>query len=63
MNEVDTVSSINSSVDLQYQQTLSNLQDLDMVKALTDLTSKQTQLDAAQKSFVSTSKLSLFNYL
>jgi flagellar hook-associated protein 3 FlgL len=63
MNEVDTVSNINSSVDLQYQQTLSNLQDLDMVKALTDLTSKQTQLDAAQKSFVSTSKLSLFNYL
>jgi flagellar hook-associated protein 3 FlgL len=63
MNEVETVSNINSSVDLQYQQTLSNLQDLDMVKALTDLTSKQTQLDAAQKSFVSTSKLSLFNYL
>jgi flagellar hook-associated protein 3 FlgL len=63
LNELTSVGDINSSVDIQYQERLSNLQDLDMVKALTDLSSKQTQLDAAQKSFVSTSKLSLFNYL
>jgi flagellar hook-associated protein 3 FlgL len=63
LNEIGTVGDINSSVDIQYQDRLSNLQDLDMVKALTDLTSKQTQLEAAQKSFVSISKLSLFNYL
>jgi flagellar hook-associated protein 3 FlgL len=63
LNEITSVGEINSSVDIQYQDRLSNLQGLDMVKALTDLTYKQTQLEAAQKSFVSTSKLSLFNYL
>jgi flagellar hook-associated protein 3 FlgL len=63
LNEITSVGDINSSVDIQYQSRLSDLQDLDMVKALTDLTYKQTQLEAAQKSFVSTSKLSLFNYL
>jgi flagellar hook-associated protein 3 FlgL len=63
LNEIETVGEMNSSVDIQYQERLSTLQDLDMVKALTDLTSKQTQLEAAQKSFVSTSKLSLFNYI
>jgi flagellar hook-associated protein 3 FlgL len=63
LSEIETVGNINSSVDIQYQDRLSNLQDLDMVKALTDLTYKQTQLEAAQKSFVSTSNLSLFNYL
>jgi flagellar hook-associated protein 3 FlgL len=63
LHEVDTVDSINSDVGLQYDETLSNLQDLDMVKALTDLTRKQTDLEAAQKSFTMVSQLSLFNYL
>lgn len=63
LTEAQTVANINSDVDLQYQQTLSNLQDLDKVKALTDLTYKQTQLEAAQKSFTVVAGLSLFNYL
>jgi flagellar hook-associated protein 3 FlgL len=62
-NEVDSLASANTDLDLQYQQTLSNLQDLDWAKALSDITRKQTDLEAAQKSFVSTSKLSLFNYI
>lgn len=63
LNEVETVGFINSDLDLQYQSTLSTLQDLDMVKALTDLTRKKTDLEAAQKSFTLVSQLSLFNYL
>lgn len=63
MTEVDSLSKVNEDLNLQYQQTLSQLQDLDYAKALSDLTRKQTDLEAAQKSFISSSKLSLFNYI
>lgn len=62
-NELDSLASTNADVTLQYQRTLSNLQDLDWTKALSDITRKQTDLEAAQKSFVMVSNLSLFNYL
>jgi flagellar hook-associated protein 3 FlgL len=63
LNEVDSLSDVNQDLQLQYQQTLSNLQDLDYAKAISDLTRKQTDLEAAQKSFLRVSQLSLFNYL
>ena len=63
MAEIDSLSSINEDLNLQYQQTLSELQDLDYAKSISDLTRKQTDLQAAQQSFVMMSKLSLFNYL
>jgi flagellar hook-associated protein 3 FlgL len=63
MNEIDSLANVNEDLDLQYQQTLSNLQDLDYAKTLSDLTLKQTQLQAAQQSFVKIAQLSLFNYL
>ncbi|MNY67192.1 flagellar hook-associated protein FlgL [compost metagenome] len=48
---------------LQYKTQLSNLEDLDYAKALTDVSQKKIQLEAAQATFASTSKLSLFNYI
>ena len=63
MNELESLGSLNDNLSLQYQQTLSNLQDLDYAKAITDLTRDQTNLEAAQKSFAKISQLSLFNYL
>lgn len=63
LSEVDSLASVNEDLQLQYQQTLSNIQDLDYAKAISDLTRKQTDLEAAQKSFLRTSQLSLFNYL
>ena len=63
MNEVDSLGNLNASLKLQYQQTLSNLQDLDYAKAISDLTRQQTSLQAAQQSFVKISQLSLFNFL
>jgi len=63
MNELESLGSVNQDLQLQYQQTLSNLQDLDYAKAISDLTRKQTDLQAAQQSFVKISQLSLFNYL
>jgi flagellar hook-associated protein 3 FlgL len=63
LNEVDSLENVNTDLDLQYQQTLSKLEDIDYAKTISDLTRKQTDLEAAQKSFALTTKLSLFNYL
>ena len=63
MSEIESLGSLNDSLNLQYQQTLSDLQDLDYAKAITDLTRKQTDLQAAQQSFAKISQLSLFSYL
>jgi flagellar hook-associated protein 3 FlgL len=63
LNEATSLQSVNTNLNLQYAQTLSNLQDTDYTKAVTALTQAQTQLQAAQKSFVSISQLSLFSYL
>jgi flagellar hook-associated protein 3 FlgL len=63
MVEIDSQSSVSEDMNLQYQQTLSQLQDLDYAKAISDLTRKQVDLQAAQQSFVRISQLSLFNYL
>lgn len=63
MNEVDALKNVGSDLSVQYAQTLSNLQDVDYAQAVTDLTLKQTYLQAAQQSFLRVSQLSLFNYL
>ena len=51
------------NLGLNYKQTLSNLQDTDYNKAATDLAQQQLSLQAAQKSFVQVSNLSLFTYM
>jgi flagellar hook-associated protein 3 FlgL len=48
---------------IQYKAALSNLQDVNMTQAITNLTQEQTILTAAQKSFVSVENLSVFNYI
>jgi flagellar hook-associated protein 3 FlgL len=63
MAEVESLSGVNEDLTLQYQQTLSQLQDLDYAKGISDFTRKQTDLQAAQQSFIKSSQLSLFNYL
>lgn len=63
MNELESLGSLNEDLDLQYQQTLSTLQDVDYAKAVSDLTRKQFELEAAQQSFFKISQLSLFNFL
>ncbi|MFA7281499.1 MAG: flagellar hook-associated protein FlgL [Sterolibacterium sp.] len=62
LGEVDSLDSVSQDLNLQYSTTLSTLQDLDYAKAITEMTRNQTQLEAAQKSFVNVSRLSLFNY-
>ncbi len=41
----------------------SQAEDIDMVKALSDLESQQTAVSAALQSYASIQKLSLFNYI
>jgi len=63
MREVDSLSSASSDLQIQYSATLSGLQDLDYARALSDFSKQQLSLEAAQKSFVQISGLSLFKYL
>ena len=63
MKELDYLENSGSDLDIQYASTLSKLQDLDLVKAISDYASQQGTLEAAQKSFKTMSSLSLFNYI
>lgn len=63
LNELDAAQSLGQDVSTQLQQNLSNLQDLDFAKAVSDLTKQQTALQAAQMSYTKVTGLSLFNFL
>jgi flagellar hook-associated protein 3 FlgL len=63
MNEIEAAQTMSGDLSLQYQQTLSELQDVDFATAVTELTRRQAGLEAAQRSFLRISQLSLFNSL
>jgi flagellar hook-associated protein 3 FlgL len=63
MRELDTLTGANADRSVQYDTTLSRLQDLDYNQALSDFARQQLSLEAAQKSFARVSSLSLFDYL
>lgn len=63
INEVEALENVGGDLTVQYAQTLSRLQDVDLAKAVSDLTLQQTYLQAAQQSFLRVSQLSLFNFL
>lgn len=61
--EVDSLDSVGESLNLQFEETLSRLQDLDYAEAITSLSRQQMELQAAQQSFSRISQLSLFDYI
>ncbi len=63
LNQITSLQSTGSSLGLQYQQTLSQIQGVDMAQAVSNLTQQQNNLQAAEKSFAATATLSLFSYL
>lgn len=63
LKEITALNGDGDSRELQYAKSLSELQDLDYAKALSDLAKEQTVLEAAQKAFVATTSLSLFNLI
>lgn len=63
LKEIDTLDVSGSARGLYLEESLSDVQGLDYVKAITDLTQQKTMLDAAQQSFAKISGMSLFDYM
>jgi flagellar hook-associated protein 3 FlgL len=63
LNELESLQAMGEQFGLQYDQALSDLQDLDYAAAATELAKRQISLEAAQQSFVRISQLSLFSLL
>ncbi|UCV04548.1 flagellar hook-associated protein FlgL [Dechloromonas denitrificans] len=63
LNALDSLTSSGEDVGLLYDTRLSELQDLDYTKAISDFSRVQMQLEAAQLTFKQTSQMSLFNIL
>ena len=63
LNEIDALQTAGDELSMQFRQTLSELQDVDYNKALSDLTQQQMYLQAAQQTFAKVAGLSLFDYL
>ena len=63
LNEIDNLDTAGSDRALQYSKSLSDLQDTDYASALSDFAKQQTIMEAAQKSFVELSSLSLFKLI
>jgi flagellar hook-associated protein 3 FlgL len=63
LKEIDSLDSSGSDLNIQYTQRLSELQDIDPVEAISSFTQQQITLEAAQKSFMAVSGLSLFKLI
>ncbi len=63
LNEIESLAEAGESLHLNYEETLSRLRDLDYADAISRLTQEQGYLEAAQKSFLKVTGLSLFNYV
>lgn len=63
LNEIDALQVTGDNTNLQFQQTLSTLQDTNPTQAISDMNQQQTILQAAQKSFVQVANLSMFTYM
>ncbi|SHF11316.1 flagellar hook-associated protein 3 FlgL [Modicisalibacter ilicicola DSM 19980] len=63
LNELDVLDSVGGNRSLTYEQTLSELVDLDYAKAISDYTLRQVGLQASQKAFVDIQGMSLFDRL
>ena len=63
LNELDVIDAVSSNRMLNYEQTLSDLVDLDYTEAISEYSLRQVGMQAAQKTFVDMKGLSLFNYM
>ena len=63
LNAIEDTVNTNQDIELFSREVLSNLEDLDLAEAISNLTFQSTILQAAQGSFVQINNLSLFNFL
>jgi flagellar hook-associated protein 3 FlgL len=60
---LESTKNLNSDVELNSKEVLSQLEDLDYAEASTRLQMQTFVLSAAQQSFIKISELSLFKYM
>lgn len=63
INAVTAQDTVNSTVMLQLQSTLTTVQNTDYAAAITTLSQQQTSLQAAEQSYANLKSLSIFTYL
>ncbi|WP_077001169.1 flagellar hook-associated protein FlgL [Variovorax sp. KK3] len=63
MNEIDALDTAGASRDLIDKAYLSDIQDLDMADAISQILQKQTGLQASMGTFAKFNQIALFNYL
>lgn len=63
MNEVESLQTVSGAHDISMKTALSNIEDVDYADAISRLSRQQMVLEAAQKSFVSVTRLTLFNFI
>ena len=63
MNALERVSDSNLAQDIQNKSNLSDLVEVDMAEAISELTKQETALQASQATFGRLTNLSLFDYL
>ncbi|MDC7710315.1 flagellar hook-associated protein FlgL [Vogesella indigofera] len=63
MQETDSLIEMGDALSVQYASQISNLEDLDLAKAVSDFEMARTALEVTQKTFAQVKSLSLFNYL
>jgi flagellar hook-associated protein 3 FlgL len=62
-NSIESVNQESSSASLILQQSLSEVQDLDLAEAISQLSFQTTTLEAVQATFARVQGLTLFNFL
>ena len=62
LGAIETQADNNASFGLSFEEMLGEIEDLDYAEALSRLSIEASMLEAAQKSFLRTQTLSLFNY-
>ncbi|MFT4814730.1 MAG: flagellar hook-associated protein 3 FlgL [Pseudohongiellaceae bacterium] len=63
LNNIEAVDNINQDLKLQLETVVSQTQDLDYAEAISRFNLQLTSLQAAQKAFIKTAGLTLFQYL
>lgn len=63
LKEIDVLDATGDDLNVQYTEAMHQLQDIDFAEVVSNFTQRQQALEAAQKSFLQVSRLSLFNYI
>jgi len=63
INKIENFSNINEDMMIQYKERLSQVEDADMPKLVSELSAAKTATEASLKSYAMIQNLSLFNYL